>query len=170
MQLEQSLSSNQLYQACDLSQLDFVTTAELETLARPVGQDRALEAIEFGVDIKRQGFNIFALGDAGVGKHQLVDAILAGRTTDGSAQYDWCYVNNFDDHQKPLLLKLESGMGAQLSKDMLQLVEDLLTSLPSGFQNEDYRSRRREIEEEMNERYEQAFGKLEADAKNEILP
>lgn len=165
MPLEQSLSVDQLYQVCDLNQFDFETTAELETLAKPLGQDRALEAIEFGVDIKWQGFNVFALGDPGVGKHQLVDAILAGRTTDGSPQYDWCYVNNFDDPQKPLLLKLESGMGAQFSKDMLQLVEDLLTSLPSSFQNEDYRSRRREIDEEMNERYEAAFSKLEADAK-----
>ncbi len=163
--VEQSLLVDQLYRVCDLTQFDFDTTAELDTLAKPLGQDRALEAIEFGVDIKRQGFNVFALGDPGVGKHQLVDAILASRTTDGSPQYDWCYVNNFDDPQKPLLLKLESGMGAQLSKDMLQLVEDLFTSLPSSFQNEGYRSRRREIEEEMNERYEDAFSKLDADAK-----
>jgi lon-related putative ATP-dependent protease len=165
MTIKQSLSVDQLYQVCDLDQFDFDTTAELETLAKPLGQDRALEAIEFGVDIKRQGFNVFALGNPGVGKHQLVDAILGSRTTDGSAQFDWCYVNNFDDPQKPLLLKLESGIGAQLSKDMLQWVEDLLTSLPSSFQNEDYRSRRREIEEEMNERYEEAFSKLETDAK-----
>jgi predicted ATP-dependent protease len=165
MPLKQSLSVEQLYQVCDLAQFKFDTTAEVETLEKPLGQDRALEAIEFGVDIQRQGFNVFALGDPGVGKHRLVDAILAGRTTDGSDQYDWCYVNNFDDPQKPLLLKLQSGMGAQLSKDMLQLVEDLLTSLPSSFQNEDYRSRRREIEEEMNERYEEAFSKLDTDAK-----
>ena len=165
MLLKQPLSVDQLYRVCDLTQFDFDTSAELETIAKPLGQDRALEAIEFGVDIKRQGFNIFALGGPGVGKHRLVDAILASRTTDGSAQFDWCYVNNFDDPQKPLLLKLESGIGTQLSKDMLQLVEDLLTSLPSSFHNEDYRNRRREIEEEMNQRYDDAFSKLEVDAK-----
>ncbi len=165
MPLDQPLSVEQLYQVCDLSELDFVTTAELDTLVKPLGQDRAMEAIEFGVDIERSGFNVFALGEPGVGKHQLVNAILASRTTDGSPQYDWCYVNNFADPQKPQLLKLESGMGAQLSKDMLQLVEDLLTSLPSSFQNEDYRSRRREIEEEMNQRYDDAFSKLRAEAK-----
>jgi len=124
-----------------------------------------MEAIEFGVDIQRSGFNVFALGEPGVGKHQLVNAILANRTTGGSPQYDWCYVNNFGDPQKPQLLKLKSGMGVQLSKDMLQLVEDLLTSLPSSFQNEDYRSRRREIEEEMNQRYDDAFSNLRAEAK-----
>jgi lon-related putative ATP-dependent protease len=165
MPLDQPLSVEQLYQVCDLTELDFVTTAELDTLVKPLGQDRAMEAIEFGVDIERQGFNVFALGDPGVGKHQLVNAILADRATDGSPQYDWCYVNNFGDPQKPQLLKLQSGMGAQLSKDMLQLVEDLLTSLPSSFQNEDYRSRRREIEEEMNQRYDDAFSKLRAEAK-----
>ena len=110
MSLEHSLSVAQLYQVCDLTQFDFDTTAELDALLKPLGQDRALEAIEFGVDIKRQGFNVFALGNPGVGKHQLVDAILASRSTDGSPQYDWCYVNNFDDPQKPQLLKLESGV------------------------------------------------------------
>jgi len=165
MSLELSLSVDQLYQTCDLTHFDFDTTAKLDSLVKPLGQDRAMEAIEFGVDIKRQGFNVFALGDPGVGKHQLVNAILATRATDGSAQFDWCYVNNFDDPQKPQLLKLESGMGAKLSKDMLQLVEDLLISLPSSFQNEDYRSRRREIEEEMNQRYDDAFSKLRAEAK-----
>jgi len=165
MPLDQPLSVEQLYEVCDLSEFDFVTTAGLDTLVNPLGQDRAMEAIEFGVDIERSGFNVFALGEPGVGKHQLVNAILANRTTDGSPQYDWCYVNNFGDPQKPQLLKLESGMGAQLSKDMLQLVEDLLTSLPSSFQNEDYRSRRREIEEEMNQRYDDAFSNLRAEAK-----
>ena len=160
-----TLEVKQLYQSCDLAQFNFETTAELDRLTRPLGQARAIEAIEFGVDIKHQGFHIFALGPPGVGKHELVNSILAGRNVKGCPQYDWCYVNNFDDPQKPSLLKLDAGMGAQFSKDMLQLVEDILTSLPSAFQNEEYRSQRREIEEAMNQRYEQAFSKLSEEAK-----
>ena len=164
-----TLAVEQLYQSCDLAQFDFKTTAELDPLTRPLGQARAIEAIEFGVDIKHPGFHIFALGPSGVGKHELVNSILAGRNTEGSLQYDWCYVNNFNDPQKPSLLKLDAGMGAQLSKDMLQLVEDILTSLPSAFHNEEYRSQRREIEEAMNQRYDQAFSKLSEEAKERDL-
>lgn len=164
-----TLEVKQLYQSCDLAQFNFKTTAELDCLARPLGQTRAIEAIEFGVDIKHPGFHIFALGPPGVGKHELVKSILSGRNTAGSLQFDWCYVNNFDDPQKPKLLKLDAGMGTQLSKDMLQLVEDILTSLPSAFQNEEYRSQRREIEEAMNQRYDQAFSKLSKEAKEKNI-
>ena len=163
------LSIEQIYQTCDLAQFQFGTTAELGKLTRPLGQDRALEAIEFGVDIDHKGFHIFALGPSGVGKHELVDAVLGGRNSKDGHQFDWCYVNNFDDPQKPLLLKLEAGLGSQFSKDMLQLVEDILTSLPSAFQTEEYRNQRREIEEAMNDRYEQAFSQLNADAKEKNI-
>ena len=103
-----TLSFEQIYQHCDLAELDFADTGELNQLTRPLGQERALDAIEFGVDIKHGGFNVFALGPPGVGKHELVNSILAGRDNNHSPQFDWCYVNNFDDPQKPLLLKLKA--------------------------------------------------------------
>jgi predicted ATP-dependent protease len=162
---QRELSAQQLYRPCRLEGLDFSSTADLQTLDQPLGQARALEAIEFGVDIKKNGFNVFALGPAGIGKHQLVDRILEKRATNGGKQYDWCYVSNFKSPEKPRLLKLDAGMGSGLGEDMQQLVEDLLTSLPSSFQNEEYRTRRQEIEDDMSERYEQAFSKLGAEAK-----
>ena len=72
-----TLSFEQIYQRCDLAELDFADTAELNQLTRPLGQERALDAIEFGVDIQHSGFNVFALGPPGVGKHELVNSILA---------------------------------------------------------------------------------------------
>ena len=162
---ERALTAAEIYQGCDLSQFDFDTTAELETLTSPLGQERALEAIEFGVDISHPAFHVFALGPAGVGKHELINTILERHDGNSKTLYDWCYVNNFENPQMPQLLRLDAGMGAKLSKNMLQLVEDILTSLPSAFQNEEYNARRREIEEVMNERYEQAFSKLTAEAK-----
>ena len=162
---QQELTALQLYRHSQLDGLDFTTTTELDSLDVPLGQNRALEALEFGVDIAQPGFNIFAFGPAGVGKRDLVASILERKADNAGEQYDWCYVSNFSDPGKPRLLKLVAGMGSELREDMLQLVEDLLTSLPSSFQNEDYRSRRQEIEEDMLERYEQAFSKLGVDAK-----
>jgi predicted ATP-dependent protease len=162
---QQELTAAQLYRASSLEAGDFSTTADLPPLELPLGQERALEALEFGVDIRQPGFNVFAFGPPGVGKRQLVKHILEKHGNNAGEQHDWCYVSNFKTPGKPRLLKLPAGMGTDLSKDMLQLVEDLLTSLPSSFQNEDYQSRRQEIEEEMSERYEQAFSKLGAEAK-----
>jgi lon-related putative ATP-dependent protease len=162
---QQELTVEQLYRFCAVDELEFDTTAELTSLDHPMGQERALEAIEFGVDIKKSGFNIFAFGPAGVGKRRVVKRILDRIASNGVTQYDWCYVSNFKDPGKPRLLQLPAGLGSQLGQDMLQLVEDLLTSLPSSFQNEEYRRRHQEIEDEMTERYEQAFSKLGADAR-----
>jgi predicted ATP-dependent protease len=161
----QELMVEQLYRACSLEDLDFESTADLEPLDQAPGQERALEAIAFGVDIKKRGFNVFAFGPAGVGKRRVIKRILEKASLDGIELYDWCYVSNFAHPQSPRLLKLTAGLGSQLAEDMLQLVEDLLTSLPSSFQNEEYRNSRQEIEDEMKERYEQAFKKLGIEAK-----
>ncbi len=159
------LSLQDLYRRCELSDSAFAVTTDLEPLEQPPGQVRALDALEFGVDIQRRGFNIFAFGAPGLGKHQLVRDVLDRRDTNGFTAYDWCYVSNFDDPGKPKLLQLPAGVGSSLSADMLQLVEDLLTSLPTTFHSEDYQNRRQEIETEMAERYEAAFSKLSATAK-----
>ncbi len=157
---QQTLPDTALYRHCDPASLPFEHSGELESLPLSPGQERAREALEFGMDIRRPGFNIFALGEGGLGKRELVDNLLAGRGDNGEDGYDWCYVANFDDPQKPNLLKLPPGMGRELSADMQQLVEDLLTALPSSFDDEEYRRRRQEIEDDVSERYEAAFREL----------
>lgn len=167
MKKHQPLSAESLYQSCDLSQFEFNTTAELEPLDQPLGQQRALEAIEFGVDIQQDGFNLFVIGNTGLGKNTLVQQILEGRAHYADPPYDWCYVNNFNNPQNPRVLKLPPGMGRRLRKDMKALVEDLLTALPSSFQSEEYTSRLQEIEDEMHNRREQAFRKIDKEAEQE---
>jgi len=162
-----SLEAGALYRGCDTAGFDFDNTAELEPLDRPLGQDRALEAIEFGVDIEQRGFNLFLLGAPGLGKHDLVQQVLARHAKQEEARADWCYVNNFEVPQKPRLLKLPTGMGRKLRADMESLVEDLLTSLPSSFESEEYRARRQEIEQEFQDRQEEAFRELDHEAEQE---
>jgi lon-related putative ATP-dependent protease len=160
-----SLKHSALYTACDLRKFDFTTTEELEPLAHPLGQERALEAIEFAVDIEQPGFNLFVVGDPGLGKQELVQQILSQRAQDADSRWDWCYVNNFSNPQKPRVLKLPPGMGQKLRLDMESLVEDLLTSLPSSFQSDEYRNRRQEIEQEVQQRQEKAFRNLDRKAE-----
>lgn len=163
------LQAEHLYRTCKLDNQLFRTTADLQVLDQPPGQYRALEALKFGVDIKRRGFNIFAFGPPGIGKSELVREILRQHGANDSPRYDWCYVSNFADPGKPQLLKLPAGLGARLAADMLQLVEDLLISLPSSFQNAEYQTRREEIEAEMAESYEEAFTELGARARRKNI-
>ena len=165
------LNVKSLYQVCELSHFDFKTTSELELLDQPLGQARAYEAINFAVDIEQRGFNLFVLGASGLGKHDMIEQVLMQRASNEGARSDWCYVNNFENPQKPRVLKLPTGMGHKLRQDMKTLVEDLLTSLPASFESEEYRSRRQEIEQEFRDRQDQAFKQLndEAEEKGIII-
>jgi hypothetical protein len=61
------LEPDLLYRRCDITRFAFATTAELQDLPEFVGQDRALEAVQFGVGIRQHGFNLFLLGPSGTG-------------------------------------------------------------------------------------------------------
>ena len=66
------LPAQQLRQRCNPAQFDFETTAELEDLNDVLGQERAVEAIRFGIGIQREGYNLFALGPSGTGKRTTI--------------------------------------------------------------------------------------------------
>ena len=72
----QPLPLERLYSHCDPAQLPFDSSAELEPLAAHLGQDRAVQALEFGLQIPHEGYNIFLLGSTGVGKRELLDGVL----------------------------------------------------------------------------------------------
>ena len=96
-----------LHRHCDPEQLPFSSTEELEPLGDHLGQERAVEALEFGLQIPHDGYNIFMLGSTGVGKRQLLGKLLDAETAAPLGEvFDWCYVNNFEAPDKPLALRL----------------------------------------------------------------
>jgi lon-related putative ATP-dependent protease len=159
------LAARQLRRRCDPAQFDFETTAGLEDLNEVLGQDRAVEAIRFGIGIQREGYNLFALGPSGTGKRTTIRQFLDQKAAAEPIPPDLCYVNNFEQPYKPRLLRLPPGEGSVLRKDMEQLIEELRTSIPTAFESEDYRTRKQEVEEEFKERQEKAFGEVQKQAQ-----
>lgn len=158
------LPASALRKAADQA-LDFETTAELEPLEGVVGQERALEALEFGVGLHREGFNIFALGPPGVGKHSVVERAISARAAREPVPDDWCYVNSFHDRKGPRALRLPAGRGRDLKGDMRRLVEELKTAIPAAFESDEYRARVRELEAELEERHEALLAELREEAE-----
>src|ERR1700733_12467177 len=107
-----------LYRRCTPEKLPFQLSSELADAPAMIGQERAAEAVEFALRMRRKGYNVYALGPAGSGRHQLVDDILKARAAGESTPPDWCYVNNFADPQKPRCLDLPAGQGAGLAAAM----------------------------------------------------
>jgi lon-related putative ATP-dependent protease len=165
MNIVQPLPSEALYRRCDPQQFSFQTTAELEDLTEIIGQARAIEAVRFGIGIRRDGYNLYALGQHGTGKHSVIRQFLEQKAATEPVPADWCYVNNFEQPNQPNCLKLPPGRGTGLRQDMAQLVEELRTTIPAIFESEDYRVRQQAVEAEFKERQERAFEELQQEAQ-----
>lgn len=161
-----SLPAKDLYTPCDLSKLGFETTDDLKELKEIAGQDRALEAIRFGVDIKHHGFNLYVMGPSGMGKRSTTQQYLKQKARGKNPPDDWCYVNNFDKPQKPKAIRLPAGKGKEFCNDIKILVDDLLTVLPSAFESDQYQIRAEEIEESIQEKSEKAIRELSDTAES----
>ena len=159
------LTKEELYRRCDPDQFNFDTTAELAEIGEMVGQERAVEAVLFGIGIRREGFNLFALGPSGTGKHTLVRGFIADQAAREATPSDWCYINNFTQATRPILIEMPPGRGRELQKDIDHLVEELRSVLPAAFETESFRTRRQSIDEEIAERHETAFRALGQEAQ-----
>ena len=154
-----------LSKRCALDHVHFTTTADLTDGVEFIGQDRPIAAIELGISIDREGYNIFALGPGGTGKYTVIQRFVGQRAAAEPPPDDWCYVNNFEQPSIPRALRLPGGMGKQLKHDMRRLVEDLRTGLSSAFESEEYVTRRRVLEEEFQEREHDSFSGLQDQAR-----
>lgn len=159
------LPPSALYRHCELDQLGIETTAELEIDDGLIVQERAIEAIQFGIGIHHAGYNLFALGPSGTGKRALIHSVLQTRARQEPVPPDWCYVFNFSDAHRPRALRLPPGKGAVLKRDMDQLVEDLHRAIQGVFESDEYRTRTQAVEEELEERQEKTMGEIRELAK-----
>ncbi|MEJ1996486.1 MAG: ATP-binding protein [Limibacillus sp.] len=158
-----------LCRRCRPEDFSFKTTAELEPLEIPLGQERALEAIRFGAAIKHPGYNIFVYGPAGAGRHSLVSAELRVRAAKESPPHDWVYLHNFERADEPNAMPLPRGRGRELKSALDKLLEEIRTTIPAAFESEDYNARVQAINEQFEERQGQALEAIRKEANEKSL-
>ncbi|WP_346837238.1 ATP-binding protein [Microbulbifer sp. SAOS-129_SWC] len=156
------LLPEQLYWHCPLEWLRAEPEAEpgRDITRQPLGQTRALEALEFAVEMPQKGYNLYVAGSVGLGRHDLARQQIgawAGRQEPAS---DLCYIHNFESEHRPCALVLPAGTARELQRDIDDLLEHLLTAIPDIFRSEEYRARRDELKQALEEREEQAFSAL----------
>ena len=146
MQKERELNPDQLKCDCSLDDLDFKTTADLTPFDEGIiGQERAVEAVDFGLTVEKEGYNIFMAGHPGTGKTTYAKKMTKKRSKDKEVPPDLCYVYNFENNEKPKALKLPAGTGIDLKEDMKELVDELKEEIPSTFEGEEYEEKKNEI-------------------------
>jgi lon-related putative ATP-dependent protease len=133
--------------------------------AGTLGHERAKEAIDLALALPMAGGHLFVMGERGVGRRTVLEAALEATAAGRPAAADLCYVSDFQNPRCPRALHLPAGLGRRLAADMERLVEDLADALKTAFQNEDYRTRRQVIEDELKERQEEAVESVEKEAR-----
>lgn len=147
--MTEPLHYSALYRSCDPGLLKFETTQELEPISGIIGQESALAAVDFGINIKQEGYNLYAMGPSGSGKHSVITTYLNEKATEEVCPDDWCYVNNFKDHHTPIAIQMPSGESVRFKDDVAECIELLKTILPSVFDSNEYRNAR----EAVNQKY-----------------
>ena len=138
---------------CDSEAFDFQCTDELSPLDRFIGQDRAQEALRFGLGVDKPGYNLFVTGLSGTGKTSAIKAHLQSIVDDLNGKdgqkpiYDWTYIHNFEDTDRPLALRLAPGTGKALRYRMSETLRMLGADIPKVFKSEEYEAQLRNLEE-----------------------
>ncbi len=135
-----------LYARINPDSLGFDTT---ESLCPPeegvVAQDRAIEAIKFGMGMKDIDYNIFVAGQPKTGLTYIARTFLEKTAKEEPTPPDWCYVYNFKEPDSPKYISLSAGRGRELKKNMEQFVQTLQAKIPEVFDSEDYSAKEAEV-------------------------
>ena len=164
-----TITPEEAYRHCNADELPFETTAEVEELTRYIGQDRALEAVEFGISMRHRGFNLFVIGQEGSGRHTVLQSFINRQAAGEPTPSDWCYVFNFDLPHKPLALEFPPKQGPVFRQEMHILIDALKTTIPTVFEGDVYRARRRELKENLEQKVDKIYADLVAKGKEQSI-
>lgn len=161
---QQRLLPQDLRSTIDPTDLPFATTAELEPYNGVLGHARAFAALEFGIAMKRDGYNIYVMGETGTGRLSLIRNYLTSVAEKRATPLGYAYVDNFADPREPVAVELPAGKGKTFSDDMEVLITNLLATFPAAFENPSYQQKKTAIDREFNQRYNQAIDQVEQKA------
>lgn len=161
------LPLEKLRRVCDPHTIKCETTEGMPPLEGIIGQERAVKALKFGLDIKESGFNIYVAGLPGTGRETAVKGFLEEVAKKKPVPADWCYVNNFQNSYEPKAIKLDPGQGKMFQKDVKEFITEARRELPQVFESEDYAAKRDETVQKTEEERKNLFAQLDKKVQEE---
>ena len=153
------LKSEQLTHIPDLKKIP-ASTRKIKALNDFLGQDRARASVEAGISLPYSGYNIFAVGTAGLGKRTMIRRLLQQHAKTMQTPNDWVYVNNFQQSRQPIALKLPSGQAGKFQTLLHQTWQTILKQLERKFTAETYHNRIELIRQQTGDEQHQALIEL----------
>src|SRR6056297_1785539 len=154
------LSYKELKNYCSDECTQFQTTADLKPLEGIIGQDRATKAIDFGLNIKKKGYNIFISGISGTGRSSYIQLITNKKAEDKPVSKDWVYVYNFKNQDNPLAIDLEAGNGKKFQKAVENTIVFIKKEMENTFTSKEYERKKGMIIKDLNRESESIMSEL----------
>jgi lon-related putative ATP-dependent protease len=164
-EMTRELPIESLRRECALNIISCKTTEGLKPLQGIIGQERAVRALKFGLEIRQRGFNIYVAGYPGTGRTTAVRDFLEEIARTKPVPSDWCYVNNFSNEYEPKAIKLPAGRGKDFQKDMKDFVENVRSALAKAFESEDYATKRGATIKALEDQRKELINQLNSEAQ-----
>ena len=159
------LTWDQLKPDYSAGNLHFSTTAELTPLDGIIGQDRAVEAMEFGLSVRKKGYNIYMEGPSGVGKTMYAKNYLDSISSKKKVPNDWCYIYNFQNPNEPIAVSLPAGQGKEFKESMDGFIKEVKKDIKKTFNADDFEKEKALIKKEFETKREVVMTKLNEESQ-----
>lgn len=148
-----------------LDNINFKTTDEILPIREIIGQNRAVQAIEFGLKMKQKGYNIYVAGASGIGRTSYTHNLIEKNFKSNDNLKDWVYVNNFKNANEPIALSFKIGEGKEFKKDIEDIIDKLKNEVPKIFNSKEYEYHSRILMSELETNIENIIKELNEFAK-----
>ena len=157
------LKSDDLYALGNLTKKDW----PIKPCCQIIGQDRALSALNFGIQLKDNHAHLFCLGPKGVGRTSLTLDIVHQYAATCFTPNDWVYVMNFDQPLQPKAFSLKAGQAIPFAKQIELLKNTLKKEIKNAFNGENYHLHLKQIQQQQQIERQNRFDQLAKEINTE---
>ncbi len=161
------LPSDALKLTIDLADIDLEAIPSSQD--NILGQPRAQSALEFGIAMPNEGYNVFVMGEPGLGRLSMVTSHLNELCRNLPTPSSYAYVDNFDNQREPLAIPLPPGLGRQFCNDIEDLIDNLLVTFPAVFESPSYQQKKSAIERSFNQAYNNAIDVVDKKSRSKSI-
>lgn len=159
------LNYRELKKWFDEKELGFETTESLEPNSGIIGQEKGIEALEFALNIKSKGYNVYMSGIRGTGKSTFAEEYAKKIAKTEKTPDDICYVYNFDNPKCPKLLSFQAGKGKEFKDELEELIHVLSIEIPKAYNAQDYEEEKERIIKEYQDKRDDVIKLMTDEAK-----